>query len=98
MNEQVYGIFSSAVNAEQAISALKDHGVNGNEISVVHRSDGSGIPELENVADHSITPTSAGDVVAGAMKGGAAGLALGIIGSAIALTIPGIGPILAAGP
>jgi hypothetical protein len=98
MNEQVYGVFSSIENAEQAISALKDHGVGGAEISVVHRSDGTGMPQVENMADHGITPTSAEDVVAGAAKGGAVGLALGILGSAVMLTIPGIGPILAAGP
>ncbi len=98
MNEQVYGLFSDVSDAERALSALKDHGATHEEISVVHKDDGSGVPELENQADHSVTGTSAGDVVAGAMKGGAVGVTLGILGAAVALTIPGIGPILAAGP
>jgi hypothetical protein len=98
MNVQVYGIFDSIENAERTISALKDHGVEDSEVSVVRRSDGSGIPQLENAADHGITVTGPADVTAGAMKGGAVGLALGILASAVALTIPGIGPILAAGP
>jgi hypothetical protein len=98
MNEQVYGVFSSLENTEQAISALKDHGVEPIEISVVRRHDGVGLPVVENQADHGITPTSAGDVVAGAVKGGSVGLALGILGSVVALSIPGVGPILAAGP
>ena len=98
MNEQVYGVFNSLENAERAISALKDHGVNGNEISVVRRSDGSGLPGVENAADHSFTPTSAGDVVSGAVKGGAVGLAVGVLAGAALLVVPGVGPILAAGP
>ena len=98
MNEQVYGLFESVVDAERALSALKDHGATSDEVSVVHKSDGSGVPEIENEADHSISGTSPGDVVAGAMKGGAVGVTLGILGAAVALTIPGVGPILAAGP
>ena len=80
------------------MSALKDHGADGNEISVLRRSDGRGIPLVEKEASEGITVTSAADVTAGAMKGGAAGIALGVLASAVALTIPGIGPVLAAGP
>ncbi|MBC8101737.1 MAG: hypothetical protein H7Z41_04030 [Cytophagales bacterium] len=98
MNQQVYGIFDSIENAERALSALKDHGASGNEVSVVRRSDGTGIPQLEQAADHGVTVTGPADVVAGAAKGGAVGLALGVLAGAVALTIPGIGPILAAGP
>ena len=52
MNEQVYGIFNSIENAEQAISALKDHGVEPIEISIVRRSDGKGLPIIETQAAH----------------------------------------------
>lgn len=98
MTGQVYGIFNNVEDAERAIAALKDHGAGGNEVSVVRRSDGTGVPSVENAADHAITTTSGADAASGAAKGAAAGLALGILGSAIALTVPGIGPILAAGP
>ena len=98
MNEAIYGVFASSDDAERAISALKDHGAGGNEVSVLQKHSGAGLPGVERQADTGITPTSAGDVTAGAMKGGAAGLALGILAGAVALTIPGIGPILAAGP
>ena len=98
MNTQIFGVFSTADAAEHAIAALKDHGVATEDISVLHSADGSGAPDVEGVADHALTSTSSGDVVAGALKGGSAGLLLGVIGGALAITIPGIGPVLAAGP
>lgn len=96
--EQVYGVFENVENAERAISALKDHGAHGNEISVVRRSDGKGMAGVEEGGSHGITVTTAEDATAGALKGGAAGIALGVLAGAVMLTIPGVGPILAAGP
>jgi hypothetical protein len=98
MNEQVYGVFTKLEDAEQAMAALRDHGASGNEVSVVRAHDGAGVPQIEHDASHGITTTSPDDVVAGAVKGGAVGLGLGVLAAAVALTIPGIGPILAAGP
>ncbi len=98
MTQQAYGVFDNIESAERALSALKDHGADGNEVSVVRRSDGAGVPIVEQEASTGVTATTPADVVAGAAKGGAAGIALGILGGALALTIPGIGPILAAGP
>ena len=96
--QQVYGVFANVENAERAISAIKDHGADGNEISVVRRADGKGLANIEQGGSHGITVTTAEDATAGALKGGAAGIALGVLAGAIALTIPGVGPILAAGP
>ncbi|MBC7806867.1 MAG: hypothetical protein H7145_12030 [Akkermansiaceae bacterium] len=96
--QQIYGVFGNIENAERAISALKDHGASGNEISVVRRSDGKGMAGVEEGGSHGITVTTAEDATAGALKGGAAGIALGVLAGAVMLTIPGVGPILAAGP
>ena len=96
--QQIYGVFDSVQNAERAIAALKDHGAEGNEVSVVRRSDGKGMAGVEEGGSHGITVTTADDAAAGALKGGAVGIALGVLAGAILLTIPGVGPILAAGP
>lgn len=98
MYEQVCGVFNDAENAERAFSALKDHGADGNELSVVRRSTGAGVPEVSEHGSTGFTTTSGADAAEGAVKGGAIGLAVGILAGAAALTIPGVGVILAAGP
>jgi hypothetical protein len=98
MTEQVCGVFNDVENAERAYSALKDHGADGNEISVVRRSTGAGVPEINEHASTGLTTTSGADAAEGAVKGGAIGLAVGILAGAAMLTIPGVGVILAAGP
>jgi len=87
----VIGLFQSRQTAEQAVSAL----VNGNfprdMISVIS-SDSRGNTDIPNIAP--IESTGSFDAGTGAAVGGLAGL----VGGIIALAIPGIGPILAAGP
>ena len=82
-------------NEDQAIAALqewKEQGYDLNSLSVVSRE-----PEkLKNKAEE-IQPDSGDNVVAGAAAGGALGLAGMMVGMS-AIAIPGIGPILAAGP
>jgi len=98
MNEQVYAVFTRVEDAEMAISALKDHGVENTEISAVRRGDGVGLPLVMSEADEGLTPTTSADAAAGALKGGSIGLTLGVLGGVLALTVPGFGLIMAAGP
>jgi hypothetical protein len=44
MNEAIYGVFANIEDAERAISALKDHHAGGNEISVLQKHSGAGLP------------------------------------------------------
>jgi len=92
MAKTVISTFNSRESAERAISDLRSKGFD-KEISLVAKDEKSGGKSREN------TSTMKGDSVldgmsTGGMLGGLAGLAMG----AGALAIPGIGPIVAAGP
>lgn len=91
MEKTVLGLFRTKEDAEDAVRELRNSGYNENEISIVARREGNeGIKGTRDEADNSI----AGGTTTGGIIGGLAGLALG----AGALTIPGLGPIIAAGP
>jgi len=90
----VIGSFSSADDAEQAIGALKDDGFDEQEISLVAldsesefgQDDGRGVLSMGQ------------DLASGTTTGGALGGIAGLLAGVGALAIPGIGPIIAAGP
>jgi|SRR5579884_2171309 len=82
----VVGVFDRTLQAEDAIRELQRAGVEANNISLVAQGHGAGAPG-------DVTDTAAG-VTAGAALGGIAGLLLGVA----AFAIPGIGPVVAAGP
>jgi len=91
MEKTVLGLFRTKEDAEDAVRELRNSGYNENEISIVARREGNeGMEGARDEADNSI----AGGTTTGGIIGGLAGLALG----AGALTIPGLGPIIAAGP
>lgn len=88
MLKTVIGTFDSREQAEQAVSALRNNGFY-EELSVI-AADKSKASADRGAAGGSV----ASGVSTGGVLGGLAGLAMG----AGALAIPGIGPILAAGP
>lgn len=92
MVKTVVGVFSSHDKAEQAVAEMRKSGFDTNEISIVAKG------QDENVdaqGDTSLGMDTVSDgVTTGGALGGLAGLAMG----AGALTIPGLGPIIAAGP
>lgn len=86
MNKVVVGIFNDRGRAEAALQELKNHGFE-KEISLVARDEESG---------HG---TEGGqDLSEGTFAGGAVGGIAGLLAGVGALLIPGIGPIVAAGP
>ena len=99
MAKTVVGLFDTASEAEQVVRALVDSGFNRNEISVI-ANDVRG----EHSRAHEVgSGTSRGDTVAegagaGAVGGTVLGGAVGLLVGVGLLTIPGIGPVLAAGP
>jgi hypothetical protein len=88
----IVGVFNTVSEAQAAVRDLESAGVNRTDISVVASKNAAGYDSME-------TTDKASDVVAdagiGAAIGGVGGLLLAAAG---AITIPVIGPVLAAGP
>ncbi len=87
MNKTVVGTFGSRDQAERAVDDLRNKQGFDQEISVVAKDEQGGAKNSGN------DPVSDGATTGGVL-GGIAGLAVG----AGMLTIPGLGPLLAAGP
>lgn len=90
-NKTVVGIFHDFREANQAMQDLVSHGINRDDISLVANEHVSGQMREAGYDPTVNIGTGAG---VGAAIGGAGGLLLSLAG----LAIPGIGPILAAGP
>jgi hypothetical protein len=91
-SKSVFGIYSNRSAVESAITVLKDAGFSNSAISVL-------LPESINkdVGTESGTKAPEGAAV-GVGSGAAIGGALGWLLGVGALAIPGIGPVIAAGP
>lgn len=89
--QTIIGVFKSKASAEQAVSSLRQQGFTNEEINIVAKkqqqqeNQQQGTEFDDNIADGTLTGTT---------LGGIGGLLLG----AGALTIPGIGLLIAAGP
>ncbi len=91
MSKTVLGVFDDTHQAERAADELQKRGFDRKEISIVAReSAGGGRGRGRGGEGDSITD--------GVTTGGALGGAAGLLAGVGALAIPGIGPIVAAGP
>jgi len=92
-NTAAFGIFPDRQSIEDALSSLKDEGFRSTDISVLFP---------ENVGTKDFAHEKKTKAPEGATAGGSTGLvlggALGWLTGIGALTIPGLGPFLAAGP
>jgi len=94
MVKTVVGSFDSISEAASAARDLRAAGFMDNDVSVIaNNQQRSADPAVEVTEPDKVSGTATG-IVAGGALGGAAGLAVSLMG----LAIPGIGPILAAGP
>ncbi|WP_026487422.1 general stress protein [Caldanaerobius polysaccharolyticus] len=86
---KVIGVFNSKEQAEKAISSMREKGFKDNEISIVSKrenvQDNGGEAGFDSIAD-------------GTTTGGVIGGIAGLLASAGAMAIPGVGPIVAMGP
>ena len=96
MTKTVVGSFNSYEEAQQVVQELTSNGVPRDDISLV-ANDAAGRPGNTAAAtpgEHATASRAGTGAVTGGAIGGAAGLIAGLAG----LAIPGIGPIIAAGP
>lgn len=88
--KSVIGVFNSRADAEKGVNALRAQGFTTEEINIVskdkNKQKGQGSEYFED------------DITDGALTGGTLGGIGGLLLGAGALAIPGVGPILAAGP
>jgi len=105
MRDTLFATFKTAHDAEQALGALLDHGVDSQDISVVlNDADRARFDEemktgadIRGTAEKGLTTTTPGDAAAGAAKGAGIGLGVGALAALAAVTIPGFGLILGGG-
>lgn len=100
MAKTIVGSFDRLDDAHEVVRALQEDGFPASDISIIanniagqYGSEG----QLPGAAPATLSDTGAGaatGAAAGGVLGGAAGLVVGLMG----LAIPGIGPIVAAGP
>jgi hypothetical protein len=93
MTQSVIGIVKTRTDAENLVIALKDSGVMDSEISAI-------FPDKEGSSDfaHDNSTKAPEGAVTGASTGGVIGGAIGLLAGIGALAIPGVGPLIAAGP
>lgn len=92
-NIAVFGIYKSAAQAERAVDILSAKGFSQNDISVL-------LPDNESTKEfaHEKNTKAPEGAATGVTTGGIVGGTLGLLVGLGALTIPGLGPFIAAGP
>lgn len=96
MTKTIVGLFDTFAEAQTVVQDLVDGGFDRSRISVVaNDAQGEYASYANNSGEHSNAADGAG---AGAVTGTVAGGVLGLLVGVGALAIPGIGPVLAAGP
>ncbi|HEY9681558.1 MAG TPA: hypothetical protein V6C86_08250 [Oculatellaceae cyanobacterium] len=93
MNQSVVGIVHSLLEAESLVNALKASGHPESDVSVI-------LPDKAGGKDfaHENTTKAPEGAVAGASAGGVVGGTLGLLAGIGTLAVPGVGPLIAAGP
>src|SRR5271155_1471229 len=92
-NTAVFGIFKSRNQAEQTVDRLLAAGFSNNDISVL-------LPDQQSSKEfaHEKNTKAPEGATTGVAAGGAVGGTLGLLAGIGALAIPGVGPLIAAGP
>jgi tetrahydromethanopterin S-methyltransferase subunit C len=89
----VFGIYSGVTQAEVAVDALVNGGFTNSDVSVL-MADNQGSKDFA----HEKNTKAPEGTTTGVAAGGAIGGTLGLLAGIGALAIPGVGPLIAAGP
>src|SRR5580658_4117690 len=92
-NNSVFGIYPDRLSVEEAVEALRAAGFRGTDISVLFQENQG----TKDFAHEKSTKAPEG-ATAGGILGGVSGGVLGWLTGVGALAIPGLGPLIAAGP
>jgi hypothetical protein len=92
-NTAVFGIYSSVAHAERAVDTISAAGFSQNDISVL-LSDNESTKQFS----HEKNTKAPEGTTTGAATGGVLGGTFGLLVGLGALAIPGLGPVIAAGP
>jgi hypothetical protein len=92
-NTAVFGIYATSNVAETAVDHLLERGFSNASISVLLPDD-----ESSRAFAHAKSTKAPEGTTAGATTGGVVGGTLGLLAGIGALAIPGVGPLIAAGP
>ena len=92
-NTAAFGIYKSRAQAEQAVDTLVQAGFSNADVSVL-------LPDQQSSKEfaHEKNTKAPEGATTGAATGGALGGTLGLLAGIGALAIPGVGPLIAAGP
>jgi len=93
MKKSVIGIVETQIQAERIVDLLQQSGISSGDISVL-------FPDKRGTKDfaHEHNTKAPEGAVAGVGAGGVLGGTLGLLAGIGALAIPGVGPLIAAGP
>ncbi|HEU4324418.1 MAG TPA: hypothetical protein VFS21_14790 [Roseiflexaceae bacterium] len=94
MAKSVVGLFDTVAQADQAVQALLDSGIPREDISAVANDPGGSYDNAAAAGEPNVSEGAGVGAIGGTLVGGTFGLLAGLG----VMVIPGIGPILAAGP
>ena len=92
-NIMVVGVFDDPANAERALNGLRDAGFAPSDVGVVSRPS-----DVAAEAPLDVEPAPRVDETSGILTGGLLGGVTGWLVGLTTLAVPGVGPLLAAGP
>jgi hypothetical protein len=96
MAATVAGVFADQASALAAIGRLRAEGVAAGDISLITResADAGGATEVKSPGTATVGSDAAAGIATGGLLGGLGGLLVGMG----AIVLPGVGPVIAAGP